>query len=374
MGLLAVVAFVGAACGPDAATAQDRAPTPPHADLDDGPYLFHESDGAVVAKWVRGGKVATQRFAAGKSIELPAFAASLGASLPIVPLEPEPAVWEQPEEMLVVSDVEGRYDDFLRFLEANDVVDAKGRWSFGTGHLVCIGDMVDRGTQVTETLWLLHRLLREAKAAGGHVHHVLGNHEAMWMGGDVRYVAPKYRQVADLLGIRCEGLVGADTELGRWLRTRNAVVRIGTYVFVHGGISPAVAAGKTDLDAMNTKIRAVLGVHPQKIADAAARERVWGRSSPLWYRGYFPQFARDFGRTPTTDEFDRMLENLGAKTIVVGHTKVRAVTPMFGGRVIAIDIPWTAPDDVRALLVRKNSVQVADIRGHKIPLRLPPRK
>ena len=340
-------------------------------DIDDGPYLIHEADGAVTATWVRDGDVQAKHFDAGKPIVLPEFASLLGSSLTLAAHEPDAAIWEMPEKVLALSDVEGRYDEMLRFLTANGVVDADGKWAFGKGHLVCVGDMVDRGSQVTETLWLMYRLGIEARAAGGHVHYVLGNHEAMLMGGDVRYVAPKYRAVAKLLDRPIEGLVGADTELGRWMRTRNAMVRIGRYVFVHAGIAPGVALDPIDYDHVNGQVRSVLGVSPDRIEDRAAGRRVWGRESILWYRGYFARHADEFGAVPSSAAMDRVLGNVGGEHVVVGHTKVGEVTPLIGGRVLAIDIPWSQPDHVRALLITKDAIEVVDIRGERTAFELP---
>ncbi len=45
------------------------------------------------------------------------------------------------------------------------------------------GDMFDRGDQVTECLWLVYALEETAKAAGGYVHFILGNHELMNLQG-----------------------------------------------------------------------------------------------------------------------------------------------------------------------------------------------
>ncbi len=46
---------------------------------------------------------------------------------------------------------------------------------------------------MTECLWLIYSLEEKAKAAGGYVHFILGNHEIMNMQGDFRYVQDKYR-------------------------------------------------------------------------------------------------------------------------------------------------------------------------------------
>ena len=56
--------------------------------------------------------------------------------------------------------------------------------------LVSLGDLLDRGADSRKVMDLLMRLQGEAVAAGGPVHVVLGNHEAMNVLGDLRYVDP----------------------------------------------------------------------------------------------------------------------------------------------------------------------------------------
>ncbi len=350
----------------------DDAPKPLlRVDLQDGPYVFHEDDGSTTVKWVASGKVETRRFPAGAAIALPQFEHLLGKAWKPVPHKVPAAIWEQPKRCLVVSDVEGKYDSFLRFLEANGVVDKRGRWSFGKGHLVGLGDMVDRGSQVTETLWLFHRLSREAKAAGGHVHFILGNHEAMVLGNDLRYTHDKYNEVARLLGHSLPELLGANTELGRWLRTCNAIERIGPYLFVHAGIAPDVAGEALDIDELNARVRRVLGVPKAKLEDKDGKSAVWGRRGPLWYRGYFEKFAERHGPTTKLADIEKILAAAKAKAIVVGHTVVEQVTPMYGGRVYAVDLHWTKPEAMRALLIEGDTLGLVDIRGHRATLRVP---
>ncbi len=362
------VALVVALASCEAQSQPTSQPTTSRATLADGPHIFHHEDG-ITAKWVSGGKVHQQQFPKNKPVKLPQFAAFLGESLTLRQHEPEPAVWPQPEKLLAISDVEGEYDYMLRFLQANGVVDKAGRWAFGKGHLVCVGDMIDRGQQVTETLWCLYRLSAEAGAAGGHLHYVLGNHEAMFMAGDVRYAAPKYKEVAGLLGLPCEGLLGADTELGRWLRTRNALVRVGDLLFVHAGVSAAVASQKVDYEKLNRGIRSVLGVPPTQIKDQRLAILAWGATGPLWYRGYFKEHALLFGPPPSVQALDGILRNLGARSIVIGHTQVARVTEMFGRRrVLAIDTPWTNVETVQGILVTGDKIQVVDVRGKRTGL------
>lgn len=338
--------------------------------LTDAPHFFHQKDGSVLAKWISGNKIKTRKFAKGKPIEGIGFDKLLGKKLHLEPLKVGPAIWEQPKKFLAISDVEGKFLYMVRFLTNSGVIDKDLNWTFGKGHLICIGDMLDRGEQVTETLLLLLRMYKDAKKAGGHVHFVLGNHEVMMMGGDVRYTAPKYKAVAASFGIPCRGLVGADTEIGRFMRTRHSLVRVGDYLFVHAGISTQIANTKLGIKKLNDLIRSVLGVPPTEIKDRFVQAVAWGTLGPLWYRGYFKEFEASFGPQPLPEAMDKILAAFGAKTIVIGHTQVGSVSSMFGKRrVIAIDIPWTDVNQVRGILVQGEKLEVVDVNGKRVPFK-----
>ena len=62
----------------------------------------------------------------------------------------------------------------------------------------------------------------------------------------------------------------------------------------------------------------------------------WAALGPLWYRGYFPGQA-DF-TAATAQDVDLTLEAFGARRILVGHTIVPTVTPLYGGKVIAVQV------------------------------------
>jgi hypothetical protein len=91
-------------------------------------------------------------------------------------LKPEQSEFSQPAKLLVLSDIEGNFGAVRKLLQAQKIIDEDFKWKFDNGHLVLIGDFFDRGEQVTEVLWLIYSLEEKAKANGGHVHFVLGNH------------------------------------------------------------------------------------------------------------------------------------------------------------------------------------------------------
>ena len=338
---------------------------------EESPHLFHKKNGDVVARWITKGQLVERRFAKGKKINLPEFRDLVGPAFKVEKHQAQRATWSMPKRLLALSDVEGQYDRMRAFLRRHGVIDKTGSWAFGKGHFVCVGDMVDRGTQVTETLLLVHRLDREARRAGGRVHFVVGNHEAMMMGGDVRYTAKKYAAVATRLGITIPGLLGADTEIGRWLRRQNAVVRIGDLVFVHAGLAPEVVDDGFDFEKFNATIRLGLGGNRRKL-DADVAQLVWGGRGPLWYRGYFPAHAGRFGPTPTVEQMETQLRRLGGTSVVIGHTKVRHIDYIdTARRILAIDTTWTSDRRAAALLVENGRRFVLPVKGNRKELAMP---
>ncbi|MEZ4589074.1 MAG: metallophosphoesterase [Gemmatimonadales bacterium] len=94
-----------------------------------------------------------------------------------------------PERIVAVGDVHGDFDRFVGLLRQAGVIDGKNRWIGGETHLVQTGDVLDRGPESRKVMDLLMALEEEAPKAGGRVHALIGNHEAMNILGDLRYVS-----------------------------------------------------------------------------------------------------------------------------------------------------------------------------------------
>ena len=336
--------------------------------FDDGPYVFWETPTSVLLLGHLDGEVVSARVA---EITEPVDVPTPHPGVPSIHLDPNgydsPAsTWPMPDRLLVVSDLEGNHDTFLAFLRANGVIDEDGKWAWGEGHLVFDGDIVDRGDKVTEILWLIQRLEREAEAAGGRVHYVLGNHETMVLAGDLRYIHPKYRVTSERMGRTYEALFGPDTELGRWLRSHNSVVRIGDFLFVHAGYSPELDALGLDRDEINQRIRDTIGPPAWPERDQLGPHLIWHQQGPMWYRGHFDAYAAQWGGKPTDEQLDAILERNGAKHIVIGHTVVEDIGWLDAKkRVLGIDVKWSKPGEGEGLLVENGVIHAVDMTGKK---------
>jgi hypothetical protein len=199
-----------------------------------------------------------------------------------VAAEPRQVEWKGVDRVVAFADVHGAYSELTALLQSVGVVDGGLKWKAGKTHLVSLGDLLDRGADSRKVMDLLMRLQDEAAAAGGRLHLVLGNHEAMNVLGDLRYVdkgefaaysadedpAERAAQKSAFL-VRVPGateadfdrlfppgyfahrrLLGPDGRYGRWLLRQPVIVLINDTVYMHGGPSAVLGSrGIAQLDA-----------------------------------------------------------------------------------------------------------------------------
>ncbi|KAK9186418.1 hypothetical protein WN943_026784 [Citrus x changshan-huyou] len=119
------------------------------------------------------------------------IAAAATASKPIVVSGNPPTFVSAPGRRIVaVGDLHGDLDQARCALAMAGVLSSDGLdlWTGGESVLIQLGDVLDRGEDELAILSLLRSLDMQAKAEGGAVFQVNGNHETMNVEGDFRYV------------------------------------------------------------------------------------------------------------------------------------------------------------------------------------------
>lgn len=326
--------------------------------LNDGPYLF-EKDEKWVMYTIKAERLQSEELSSDKMFTSFNVLTDQPGQEFNVTLKPglsfELSSYDMPGKLVAISDIEGNFAPFRKLLQATGVVDQDLNWNFGDGHLVLIGDFFDRGTMVTEVLWLIYKLEWEANDAGGHVHFILGNHEIMNMLGDFRYVANKYKQSAQLMNKKLMDLYSADTELGQWLRTKNIVEKIGDHLFVHGGISQNVNDLNLTLDEINTITRPYYDRDPF-LAEERIKTLVSSEHGPFWYRGYY------YGNK-STGTITQSLNQFDVSHIITGHTVVAdTISIWHNEKVINIDTRHTKGHS-EALFIENGEYYRVDTQG-----------
>jgi hypothetical protein len=345
--LLAVTTWSGAQA-PSAAVAQ--------AAHSDGPHVLWSGAKAEVLM-VREGRLEKMSLDAKGELALPGLPSlRLDAKGPVPPVVDVAA----PDRLAVVSDVHGNLAGLQALLRAHGIIDPANRWTFGQGHLVVVGDVMDRGAQVTECYWLLRSLEAQAAKQGGRMHMVMGNHEAMMLKGDQRYVNPKYAQLSKGPLPSLEVLYGPDSEVGRWLRLRPAMIRIGRTLFIHGGISPQLLSENPSLLIVNQRLAAAW----KPATTEEARRAILGTHGPLWYRGLIPGADAKLGDA-STEHVGALLKAFDADRVVVGHTTLDTVTAFHEGRVIGVDAGLKDGKTGALLLLEKGKAFIGLADGRK---------
>lgn len=318
----------------------------------DGPYVFSDSlfyvdkNDVFHSKEVDSNRTITVE----TSCELlPKFLVSLKDSIFI-----EEEQYETPTKLIAISDIEGNFTGFYSLLLANKVIDKNANWIFGNGHLVLNGDFFDRGREVLQVLWLIYSLESQAISHEGKVHYILGNHEIMNLYGDVSYNDFKYLEIAKRIskqndwdkGLRY--LYSEKSELGKWLRSKNIVEKIGDNIFVHGGLNTFHSRGKYTINELNNISRKYYGIVPKEENVKSDRDRpilssidapYWDRrlNFDLQYKILFKLNGIDAKET-TQSELDSILSFYKAEKIIIGHCVVNDISTGYNNKVIKIDV------------------------------------
>ncbi|KAM3373931.1 hypothetical protein BC332_17439 [Capsicum chinense] len=311
--------------------------------------------------------------------------------------------------IVAVGDLHGDLDKAKCALETAGVLssDGQGLWIGGETVLVQLGDILDRGEDELAILSLLKSLNIQAKAHGGAVFQVNGNHETMNVEGDFRYVDDgALDECIDFLDYleECErnweeAFVSWCAVSGRWKQDRKVpqnywapwnlvkrqkgviarsilmrpggplacelarhgvVLKVDDWLFCHGGLLPHhVAYG---LEKLNREVsKWMKGPNQADDSPQIPFIATKGYDSIVWNR----LFSRD---NPELEDYqleqiesllEETLQSVGAKAMVVGHTPQRmGVNCKYNCNIWRIDVGMSKG-------VLDSSPEVLEIRDNK---------
>ncbi len=310
---------------------------------------------------------------------------------------------EESSAWLAIGDVHGDYHQFVTLLRQAEIIDSRENWSGGATHLVQTGDVLDRGPDSRMVMDLLMKLEKQAPNSGGRVHALIGNHEAMNLYGDLRYVSPgEYEAFQDERSVKARHksyrkalkeatkreeeesdkpiseeifrrkweaehplgyfehrrYLGPRGKYGKWIRSHNTIILINDTLFLHGGISPEYVT--YSMGKINRTIRGELGDFSK-----LRKGMTIDPKGPLWYRGLGEEEENTL-RTHVTN----LLQRHKVRRIVISHVTTQgAIVPRFKGRVLMIDVGISKSYGGRlaCLLIERNKV-FAIHRGEKLEI------
>lgn len=282
----------------------------------------------------------------------------------------EEVIFSGVKRIIALGDLHGDFTAYEEIMLQAGLRNLKGKWIGERTHLIQTGDVTDRGPNSRKIYDDLFKLAKQAKRKGGQIHLLLGNHEMMNIMGDLRYINPgeyeafKTKNSEKYLKVFFDQLMASGvfaTEMAEneiteeevyenWLKTHPqgfyehrlawspggdyykkiielpSLVKINDTLFTHAGISSAYT--DMSLQEFNALVKAAIETN-----DGAAFDLLFAENSPLWYRGLAQSGDEEIAN------LDAVLQNFGAKRIVLGHTPTGGVVlPRFMGRVILNDV------------------------------------
>ncbi len=249
-------------------------------------------------------------------------------------------IYPKCDKMYVIGDIHGDLKAFIYCLRLANVIDRKLNWIGGNAHVIQIGDIFDRKPRLRYTndedsefkiCALMLKLQYQSYKANGGFHCVLGNHELMNIMGIYDYVSEEGMNHFIRNNSSRNEYFKVGNPFAKYLAcTWNPVIKIGDYVFCHGGISPKIAK-KYSIEDINLIMRDYLygnKIHEKK---DYFKELFIQQNSVLWNRDFSTNSNNSF-------KINEVLRSLNAKHMVVGHTiQSNGITSRYNNSVWNVD-------------------------------------
>jgi len=274
-------------------------------------------------------------------------------------------------KIVAIGDIHGDMEVAIKTLKLAGVISKsipdtildirKINWEGGDTFVVQMGDQIDRvrpgklfNSLCTEydselvddegsdlkIMCLFSRLNKQAQQVGGACLGVLGNHELMNVDGDFRYVSPKeFHEFGNFFKgkmeydsnvpfgykERKEAFMPGGTIAKMLANDRYSIVQVGSWIFVHGGISPK-CANNYSLDDINKHIQNWLlgdnsGITQEHVHNLYHLDD--DDDSPFWSRIYSDM--DEWNGMESVKDFIKMLNMINVKNIRKNDTAIKGI-------------------------------------------------
>ncbi len=249
--------------------------------------------------------------------------------------------------VVVIGDLHADLASARRALRLAGAIDNRDAWIGGPLVVVQVGDLIGRGQEDRAVLEFALALRTKARAAGGTLHFLVGNHEVFAARPDHRWVAPEAFAAFDALpglNLRDPRVLALPARersrfaalmpggpLAMQIASFPAVLRLDDTVFAHGGVLPLWA--RYGIDKINTEVQAWLQGRTSEPRPTLGLDDGSADDGVMW--------SRHFSTMPEPGVcalVDESLALIGARRMIVGHTVQRAITSRCDGRIWAVDV------------------------------------
>ncbi len=276
------------------------------------------------------------------------------------------SVYTKKDRILVIGDLHGDYQTTINLFIKLKIINYDKQWIAQPKNtfVIQMGDQVDGGGRgegdvngELELINFMEELNQKAISYGGAVLSLIGNHEVMNLIGDFRYASQKDIDDVGGLEIRKQIFSPGGNLFNSLSCTRNVVVRIGSWVFVHAGILPRHIqknnTGDKWFESVNNLMR--LFMQGKKTTfDPEIQQLFLDKNGVIWDRDYGSE-------QPECSTWDKTKRLLGVDKIVVGHTIQDQINSKCDNKIWRVDVGIST-------LFGTNNMQVLEILDDGVSL------
>jgi len=252
-----------------------------------------------------------------------------------------------PPRLVAIGDLHADLENARRAFRLAGAIDERDAWIGGPLVVVQMGDLIGRGFEDRAVLDFVIALREKARAGGGTLHVLLGNHEVFAARPDHRWVDSRaFAGFAGIAGLKFEDpRVAALPPIerarfaalmpggvyARQIASFPPVLQLGDTVFAHGGVLPLWA--RHGVERLNRNVRAWLTGAADEPAATLGLDDGSADDGVMW--------SRHFAAAPeplACALADESLSLLRARRMVVAHTVLPRITSRCDGRIWAIDV------------------------------------
>lgn len=262
-------------------------------------------------------------------------------------------------KVIAIGDLHGDWKATLLSLKKGKIIDDKLNWIAGKTHVVQLGDILDRKIRNYEgqndensefkIMNLFIRLQKQAYKSGGAFHCIIGNHELMNIMGQFDYVSKLgFKNFKGPIGRKIFFKPGG--KICKLLaKSWNPVIRIGKFLFMHGGMSLKISK-KYNIKSINNLMRMFLKGKKNIIRTSHFKELFINSNSILW--------NRQFSNQPYYKIVDKVLKNKNASFMVLGHTPQQQGINLKCNKVWCVD---TGMSEAFGKRINNDRIQILEI-------------
>jgi hypothetical protein len=258
----------------------------------------------------------------------------------------------QKNRILVIGDLHADFNKTKELFINFNIIDVNENWIATPKDttIVQLGDQLDGGGRgegesygELELINFMDRLHDKANKYGGGVYSLIGNHEIMNLLGDFKYSSKKDIQLQGGIELRKKLFAPGGDLFNKMSCTRNVVLQVGDFIFVHAGILPE-HINPNEKESFIKKINTLMRLYLQgkkNWDDPEIQKYFLDTDGVIWNRKYGnKELSND-----TCENINKVTKLLNVGHMVIGHTVQDNINSKCDNKLWRVDVGLSSAFD-----------------------------